>query len=190
MASAKTIKSNAIPSQKSRTTRRRALNTLRSANSVIVPKLRNSASDTVALDDIEEVQEATLIAKGGCNSVWLVKLHGIFEVGPSVTDLIAIPVSIATDNGATCSLRRLSRRTVIPQPAASSPLASTFSGFPVKTLYSHTRSQTRWRAETSSLSSFRMSRYRGSSFIRRPLATTSPLLPRSISRAFLSAHNG
>lgn len=143
MASARTIKSNAKPTPKSPTTRRIALDTLRSANNAIVPKLRNSASDTVALDDIPEIQGATLIARGGYNSVWLVKLHGVLEVGLPFICSTATSVPVTTDNGAICRFRRLSRRTTTPQPAVSSPLASTFFDFPVKTLYSHTRSQTR-----------------------------------------------
>ena len=81
MASAKTVKLDARSTPESPTRRRIALDTLRSANDAIVPRLRNNASDTVALGDIAEAQGATLIAKGGYNSVWLVRLRGIFELG-------------------------------------------------------------------------------------------------------------
>lgn len=99
MASAKTIESNAISTPKPPAAARIALDTLRSVNDAIVPELRSSAGDAVALDDIAEAQGATLIAKGGYNSAWLVKLRGIFEVRPSSVIATTTSVSIVTDKG-------------------------------------------------------------------------------------------
>ncbi len=61
------------------------METLRNVGSAIAlsfpPSLRNrNNADTIDLRDIALVQEAKLLATGGYNSVWLVKLHKPLQV--------------------------------------------------------------------------------------------------------------
>lgn len=74
---------------KSTTTAAIALDTLKSANNAIVRKVRammesrqEPKPQSLDLDSTEAAifQSVTLLAKGGYNTIWLVKLHGYFEV--------------------------------------------------------------------------------------------------------------
>lgn len=78
-----------MSTQKSTTTAAIALDTLRSANNAIVGKARavmesqqEPKPQSLDLDAGEAAifRSVTLLAKGGYNTVWLVRLHGYFEV--------------------------------------------------------------------------------------------------------------
>ncbi|KAJ5088840.1 hypothetical protein N7456_012456 [Penicillium angulare] len=92
MDPAKLIRSNDLCSQKPPTTGKTALDALKSASNAIVQKLLRvapqdeCAGNTVDLDGINEVEGVTLLAKGGYNMVWLVKLDDCYEITVDVED--------------------------------------------------------------------------------------------------------
>ena len=82
---------------KSTTTAVIALDTLRNANNAIVRKLRAVMENqqepnpqSLDLDSTEagNFRSVTLLARGGYNAVWLVRLHGSFEVRYELLHLV------------------------------------------------------------------------------------------------------
>jgi hypothetical protein len=87
MASVRNIKSNARSTAKSSITKLTTMATLKSVSYAIVRQLHTLPSvealqpgDAVNIDGIDLVQDVTLLAVGGYNYVWLVKLHQGLEV--------------------------------------------------------------------------------------------------------------
>lgn len=68
-----------------------ALDTLRNVSNAIVhlkTAFQNErVGNTVDLEGLDKVRELELLAKGGYNSIWLVKLHEHLEVGLASTNL-------------------------------------------------------------------------------------------------------
>ncbi|KAI0865940.1 kinase-like domain-containing protein [Xylaria cubensis] len=80
------------------------MDTLKSVASAIAKKLpstvrkENGPNEIIDLQNIPRVREARLLATGGYNSVWLVKLHQPLQVSQSVSESSATPTSQTTNN--------------------------------------------------------------------------------------------
>ncbi|KAI0546734.1 kinase-like domain-containing protein [Xylaria curta] len=80
------------------------MDTLTSVASAIAKKLPSSArkengpKEIINLGDIPKVRDARLLATGGYNSVWLVKLHQPLQVNQPVSESSATPTSQTTSN--------------------------------------------------------------------------------------------
>lgn len=85
MASAQTTKSSVPYTQRSSTTSKTTRGTLRSVSSSIAQRLRgaprsSTIGDSVDLRAVDNIIDVSLLAHGGYNSIWLVKLRAQLEV--------------------------------------------------------------------------------------------------------------
>lgn len=85
MASAQTTKSSVTYTQRSSTTSKTTRGTLRSVSSAIADRLRgaprsSTIGDSVDVRSVDDITDVSLLAHGGYNSIWLVKLRAPLEV--------------------------------------------------------------------------------------------------------------
>ncbi|KAI1738446.1 kinase-like domain-containing protein [Xylaria scruposa] len=100
------------------------MDTLASVASAIAKKLpssvrnENGPKEIINLRDIPRVRDARLLATGGYNSVWLVKLHQSLQVNQSISESPATPLSQTSNHNPTISqfvLRLPGEDSLLPQ---------------------------------------------------------------------------
>lgn len=85
MASAQNTKSSVPYTQRSSTTSKTTRDTLRNVSSAIADRLRGASrsstiGDSVDVRAVDDITDVSLLAHGGYNSIWLVKLRAQLEV--------------------------------------------------------------------------------------------------------------